>query len=150
LAINFTVPSFAQQTADPQTMQQIRAFAAKFDEAINKHDPVAVAALYTQGGVNAFHQTSHGRQNIEKSYAYDFQRWHPYNHITTVNRLNAIGNEVRATGRWSGSASARDTDFPSNSEGYFTWIIVREGDTWKIRKSTFSESQGPSTANSAN
>jgi hypothetical protein len=55
--------------------------------------------------------------------------------------------------RPEGGAGARAPEtpiFPSNSEGYFTWIIVREGDTWKIRKSTFSESQGPSTANSAN
>ena len=152
LAISFAVPSIAQQkdTADPRIAQQIRALTIKYDAALNNHDAAAVAALYTQDGVNAFHQTSHGRQAIEKSYAYDFQRWHPYNHITTVNRLNAIGNEVRATGRRSGSASARDTDFPSNNEGYYHWIIVREGDTWKIRKSSFSESQGPSTANSAN
>jgi uncharacterized protein (TIGR02246 family) len=152
LAIGFTAPTLAQQkdTVDPQIVQQIRALTIRYDAALNNHDAAAVAALYTQDGVNAFHQTSHGRQAFEKSYAYDFQRWHPYNHITTVNRLNAIGNEVRATGRWSGSASARDTDFPSNIEGYFHWIIVREGDTWKIRKSNFSESQGPSTANSAN
>jgi hypothetical protein len=35
---------------------------------------------------------------------------------------------------WTGSASARDTDFPSNTEGYFHWIIVHEGDTWEDPK----------------
>ena len=98
LAISFALPTFAQQkdTVDPQIAQQIRAFAAKFDEAFNKNDAVAVAALYTEDGVHAFHKTSYGRQNIEKSYAHDFQRWHPKNHVVTIDRLNAVGNDANA------------------------------------------------------
>jgi hypothetical protein len=54
-AINFGLPAFAEQkdTVDPQIAQQIRVLAAKYDEAINKHDAAAVAALYAQDGGNA-------------------------------------------------------------------------------------------------
>jgi type II secretory pathway pseudopilin PulG len=48
LAISFALPTFAQQkdTVDPKIEQQIRALAQKYDEAINKHDSVAIASLY--------------------------------------------------------------------------------------------------------
>ena len=49
-AIGFALPAFAQQkdTVDPQTAQQIRALRIKFDEAFNRNDAAAVAALYTE------------------------------------------------------------------------------------------------------
>jgi hypothetical protein len=50
-AIGFAWPTSAQQTLDPTIEQQIRALAQKYDEAINNHDPGAVAALYTHDGV---------------------------------------------------------------------------------------------------
>src|SRR5208283_1689022 len=51
LATGFVLPTFAQDTADPKTAQQIHALAAKFNEVFNKHDPAAVAALYTEDAV---------------------------------------------------------------------------------------------------
>jgi hypothetical protein len=50
LAISFAAPTFGQQkdTADPQTAQQIRALRIKFDEAFNRNDAAAVAALYAE------------------------------------------------------------------------------------------------------
>src|SRR5208337_1574950 len=97
LAISFALPAFAQQkdTADPQIAEQIRMLAVKFDEAFNKHDPAAIAELYTEDGVNVFNGTAHGRQAIEKSYAQDFQSWQSNNHFTKIDRLIAVGNEVR-------------------------------------------------------
>jgi uncharacterized protein (TIGR02246 family) len=137
----------AQQTIDPKIEQQIRALAAKFDEAFNKNDAVAVASLYTENGVNAFHTTSYGRQKIEKSYAHDFERWHPKNHILQITRLDAVGQNVRAIGRWSQTHVSDINRAPMYEEGYFTWIIVREGDTWKIRRSTFGEKSDPFSTN---
>jgi uncharacterized protein (TIGR02246 family) len=104
LAIIFLVPVFAQQkdTVDPQVAEQIRALAAKYDAAFNRNDAAAVAALYTEDGVQVFRGTSHGRQAIEKAYAkYDFQRCRFNNRLITVDRLNGVGNDVRAIGRWS-------------------------------------------------
>jgi ketosteroid isomerase-like protein len=104
-AIGIAAPTFAQQkdTVDPQIAQQIRALAVKFDAAFNNHDAAAVAALYTEDGVNVFRGTSHGRQAVEKSYAHDFQSWHPNSRVTKVDRVIAVGNEVRLRGSWSQS-----------------------------------------------
>jgi hypothetical protein len=69
LAIGFASPTFSQQenTVDPKTAQEIRSLATKYDEAFNKQDPAAVAALYTEDAVYvAHHGTFHGRQAIEK------------------------------------------------------------------------------------
>ena len=79
LAISFALPAFAQQKdrVDPKIDQQIRLLAAKYDEAINRRDADAVAALYAQDGVWVTHDgTFHGRQAIEKGYAQlDFKSW---------------------------------------------------------------------------
>jgi Domain of unknown function (DUF4440) len=51
--INFVVPAFAQEkdTVDPQTRQQVETAAMKYDEAFNKNDAAAVAALFTQDAI---------------------------------------------------------------------------------------------------
>jgi len=53
LAISFALPAFAQEkeTVDPQIRQQLDALAKKFDEASNKADAAALAALFTQDAV---------------------------------------------------------------------------------------------------
>jgi nuclear transport factor 2 (NTF2) superfamily protein len=104
LAIGFIFPTFARQkdAIDPKIDQQIRALASKFDEAYNKNDPAAVAALYTEDAVrfNADNLRFHGRKAIEKSFAdVDFKRWHSYNFFTNVDRVTAVRNQVRSNGR---------------------------------------------------
>jgi uncharacterized protein (TIGR02246 family) len=140
LAINFALPTFAQQkdTVDPKIAQQIRVLAAKFDEAFNKNDADAVAALYTE---DAFYGTPHGgfhgRQAIEEDYArHSFQNYHANSLFITVDRAIAVGNEVHATGRWS--ASYQQWGGGSiQADGHRSWVFVREGDTWKIRRDTY-------------
>jgi hypothetical protein len=102
-AIGLALPTLAQQkdTVDPQIVQQIRTLASKYDAAFNNNDAAAVAALYTEDGAHGWHATSHGQRAIEKSYALDFQSWHPRSRFTTVGRVSAVGNEVRLSGRWS-------------------------------------------------
>jgi uncharacterized protein (TIGR02246 family) len=145
LAITFTALVFAQQkdTLDPKIEQQIRALTSKYDNAINRHDAAAVAALYTQDGISGtsgmpHFGNFHGRQAIEKGYAQFLQSYRMNNHITSVDRVSAVGNEIRSTGRWS----AIDYDYgtPTNHEGYYSSIVVSEGGTWKIRKSSFTQS----------
>ena len=79
--------------------------AADYDAAINRHDPAAAAALYTQDAVRTTAMndgTFHGREAIEKSYAkYNFERWQVHNYFTKVYRLTAAGNEVRSAGTCS-------------------------------------------------
>ena len=144
LSIGFALPAFAQQkdTVDPKTDQQIRVLAAKYDEAYNKHDSVAVAALYTEDGVYATrHGTYHGRRAIEKGLAKDeFQHWRTQNIVKTVDRVIADGNEVRVRGTWSLNYQRNPFDTLRNADGTFSWVMVREGDTWKIRRDTVSAS----------
>jgi uncharacterized protein (TIGR02246 family) len=147
LALSLALPSFAQQTVDPKVGQQIRALASNFDAACNRNDAAAVAALYTNDGVTVLPWGGgfHGRQAIEKGFAGVFQSWHPTNQISKFDRLRAAGNEVRSNGRWS-HTTYETGGAPSNRVGSFVWIIVREGDTWKIRKGTFWDT----TSQSAN
>jgi uncharacterized protein (TIGR02246 family) len=138
LAIGFTISTFAQDTVDPKIIQQIRAFETKFDEAFNKNDAAAVAALYTE---DAFYGTPHGgfhgRQAIEEDYArHSFQNYHANSLFITVDRAIAVGNEVHAAGRWS--ASYQQWGGGSiQADGHRSWVFVREGDTWKIRRFTY-------------
>ena len=105
LAISFAIPTFAQKkdTIDPKVEQQVRVLAAKYDEAINRRDAAAVAALYAQDGVWVTHDGAfHGRQAIEKGYAQlDFKSWQIGNYFTMVDRVIQVGNDVHSTGRWS-------------------------------------------------
>jgi uncharacterized protein (TIGR02246 family) len=144
LAVIFTAPVFAQQkdTVDPKIEQQIRALMSKYDNA-NSHDAAAVAALYTQDGVSGtsgmpHFGNFHGRQAIEKGYAQFLQGYRMNNHITSVDRVSAVGNEIRSTGRWS--AVDYDYGIPTNHEGYYSSIVVTEGGNLKIRKSSFTQS----------
>ena len=138
LSIGFASPTFAQQvnTVDPRTSQEVRALAMMYDEAINKQDPAAVAAFYTEDAVYvAHHGTFHGRQAIEKTYAGYFQHWHSIHYVSTVNRLIAVGNEVRAFGTWS-SAFQDTNGVPGEDRGHYRWLLVRKGFIWKIRTNT--------------
>src|ERR1700690_1956488 len=86
--ICFAVPVFAQNTADSEIVQQrdllgvpkaIDEFGVlnlKLEEAFNKNDASAIAALFTEDGILvAPDGTYGGRQAIEKRYADTFQRW---------------------------------------------------------------------------
>jgi uncharacterized protein (TIGR02246 family) len=145
LAIGSVLPAFAQQkdTVDPQIAQQIGALAAKFDEAYNRHDSTAVAAFYTEDAVKVTpHGTFSGRQAIEKDLVKnDFQQYQANDLVLKVNQVNAVGNDVRALGTWSISfQEGSHAGERSHAGGHFSWTIVREGDTWQIRRSTVDES----------
>jgi uncharacterized protein (TIGR02246 family) len=143
LATGFVLPAFAQQkdTVDPKTEQQIRALTMKHDDAINRHDAGGVAALYTEDGVGQIPESrvspGHGRQGIEKAYAHWFKNWQIGNYVTTVDRVIAAGNEIRSFGTWSDNFKG-NYGVTQSFEGHYSWVAVREGDTWKIRRSTYS------------
>jgi uncharacterized protein (TIGR02246 family) len=135
----FVLPTVAQQknTVNPNIAQQIRFLAVKYDEAMNKHDADAIAALYTEDAVRASDWgTFRGRQSIEKSYGeYDFHRWPVSNFFTTVNRVFMVRNEVRSIGKWSG-VFMNHSGGHDNDGGFYSWVLVREADNWKIRQNT--------------
>jgi len=148
LAISLAMPTFAQQKdmVDPKIVQQVRALAMKYEEAYNKHDATAVAALFTEDGVRVTPTgTWYGRPAVEKSLAkYDFQIWRVTDLYKRFDRIIAVGSEVRASGIWT--STYQDDAFTKQDDGHFSWVLVRESDTWKIRRETNSESNFHATA----
>jgi uncharacterized protein (TIGR02246 family) len=153
--ICFALPAIAQNTADSKIIVQQRdllgvakalgefdELGLKLDEAYNKNDASAVAALFTEDGVLlAQDGMFFGRQAIEKRYADIFQQWP----ITTFSdqrcQLNAIDNAVWSVGEsWS---TLHSEEGPKFEKGYWSAIYVREGDDWKIRMLTISERPQP-------
>src|SRR5258708_853614 len=128
LAIGFAVPVAAQEqnTVDPEVRQQIEAVLMKFGEAFNKHDPAAMAALYTQDAIRLqswWAKGDLGQQAIEKSYA-DMLASIPGEFVGQVVQVYTIGNDMCVLTKDSEGALWK---------GYKTWICVRDADTWKIR-----------------
>ena len=137
LVISLVLPTFAQEkdTVDPRTMQQIRALTMKYEEAYNSHDPAAVAALYTEDGsfVTTHNGVKHGREAIAKHCEkIEFQLWHANNLVKTIDRVIAVGDEIRVFGRWN--CTFKDDAYTRNVEGHYSWICVRQGDAWEFRK----------------
>jgi uncharacterized protein (TIGR02246 family) len=127
LAISLAVPTFAQQqdTVDPKTAEQVRALAAKYDEACNKNDAAAVASLITEGAIWITpHGTFSGRQAIQNYYAdYSFNRYHINEVSTKCDQVNQFGDHVDAIGTWS--CSFQDGfGHTKHVKGHFTWVIL--------------------------
>jgi uncharacterized protein (TIGR02246 family) len=157
LVIRFAVPVLAQQkdTADPRMVQQrdllgvakaiddFGALSLKLDEAFNKNDASAIAALFTEDGILAASDGMFiGRQAIEKRYADIFQRWP----ITTFSgqryQLNAIDNAVWSVGEWWSTIQSETG--PKFEGGYWSAIYIHEGNAWKMRLLTVSGRPKPS------
>src|SRR5215469_17241041 len=107
LAISFALPTFAQQkdVVDPEARQQIEAALMKFDDAFNKHDASAIAALYTPyaiqvGNWSDSDDTVSGQQAIEKTYAAEFAS-SPVEFAGKLVQVYAIGNQMSAISEWS-------------------------------------------------
>jgi uncharacterized protein (TIGR02246 family) len=150
LAIGLVLPVIAQQedSVDPKIAEQIRAFTMKYEEALNEHDAAAAAAFFTEDAVWRTPQgTFYGRRAIEKRLAsYHFQQWHVQNEVINVDRVIAVGNEIRAIGTWSNTVQGPDGR-TNAYEGHFTSVLVFEGDAllggnaWKIRMNTYDQSK---------
>ncbi len=57
-------------------------------------------------------------------------------YATVVNEAIAAENEVRATGTWSDTFEEPSTG-TIYAEGTYSWVLLHEGDTWRIRESTY-------------
>ena len=129
--IGFVLPAFAQQkdTVDPRIVEQrdllgdVKALAEfgelsqKLDEAYNKNDAAAVAALFTEDAILvAPDGMFSGRQVIEKRYEDTFQRWPitDFNGRRERRHLNAIDNAVWSAGQWAST-------FQSQTGPVFAW-----------------------------
>jgi uncharacterized protein (TIGR02246 family) len=141
LAGSFALPTFAQ--VDPKVDQQIRALAAKYDQSFNRSDSGGIGALYTDDAVRVtVHGTFRRREAIAREYAErSFRQYQSTDHVFKVDRIVAVGDDVRVTGKWK--CAIHDTDGKNKHiDGHYSWILVRQGDSWKIRKDTADEGTG--------
>jgi uncharacterized protein (TIGR02246 family) len=140
LSIDLTAPALAQQkdTIDPQVAEQIRALTARYDEAFNKNDATALGALFSEDAVlSGLHGKFKGRQAIENFHSQQvFARWHANNRVTAVDRVVSVSDEVNSSGRWSETVQSNGS---KNIGGTYSWVLIRDGDSWKIRVATCSE-----------
>ena len=140
LAIGIASATFAQQkdTVDPQVAEQVRAFTMKYDEAFNKNDATALGSLFSEDAVlSGLHGRFNGRQAIENFHSQQvFGRWHVNNRVTTVDRVVSMSDEVSSSGRWSETVQSNGS---KNVGGTYSWVLIRDGDSWKIRMATYSE-----------
>jgi uncharacterized protein (TIGR02246 family) len=161
LAISFALPAIAQEkdTPSPRIVQQrdllgnVKAIAEfgdlhrKLDEAYDKNDAAAVAALFTEDGLFvAPDGMFSGRHDIEIRHAEAFQK----SPITDFNcsrerrHLDAIDNAVWSAGQWASTSQSQTG--PVFAWGCWTAIYVREGDAWKFRMLTLSEHPRPAAS----
>ena len=139
LATGFVVPAFAQEkdTVDPQIRQQLEALSKKFDDASNKADAAALAALFTQDAVEVGPDGPvYGREALEKRYSDMFQKWHPTDHLNTIERVYMLGKDTCMIIKWSWGGQ----------KGYVTTINVHEGDNWLFRIATVNITPPPKPA----
>jgi len=140
LATSFVMPAFTQEKeeanpfpfrpipASPQTVQQLEAIILKFDEAANKHDGAAAAALFTAKAIDVTPLgVFSGREAIEKYYTDVFQRFQLADHVNKIGYVYTLGGDLCAIGGYTTKANG-------NAAGcYRATVFTRDGDTWKIR-----------------
>jgi ketosteroid isomerase-like protein len=154
LATSLALPTFAQQTStpDPLLRQVADALSKKFNEAWNNNDAAALAALFTKDAVLVNNTGPiYGREAIEKQYADLFKQMHFSNHIATPDRysphiIGTTGNELWWNGEYSVTIQGQ-TGGPIQAKGYWTSIVVREGDVWKDRMQIWNAAPPPAPSN---
>jgi ketosteroid isomerase-like protein len=146
LAISLVSPPIAQPKepiADPQTTQKIRAISQAYNEAANRNDAAAVAALFIQDAVLVTDRAViHGRPAIEKWYADLFQALQPKELIgkpegEAPHLIGTAGDAAYETGEWSETGQDENGE-PTQLSGYFSAVDVREGEDWKILVLTYN------------
>jgi uncharacterized protein (TIGR02246 family) len=145
LAISFALPTFAQQkeTVDPKLGEAQAAFGKKFSEAYNNNDAAAVAAFYADDAVIVTdREPVYGRQAIDKYFERLFQNVHFSNYLAKADPARGIrkgmaDNEMWSNGEWSATIQVKGAN-PEERKGHWSSIKVLEGDTWKIKMTTFN------------
>ena len=153
LAISFALPTFAQEKeeanpflyrailASPQLAQQLDAINRQLDEAFNKHDAVAVAALFTTNAtLVAPLGIFSGRDGIEKYFTEVFQRFNPSDQLTKISYVYAFAEDLCAIG---GRSVTANPGYPLQGGGYLICVYTRVRDTWKIRVEVDKYMTGP-------
>ena len=111
---------------DPEVRQQIEAVLTQFDEAYNKNDAAATAALFAQDAVRILSWESEGglasgQQAIEKRYRATFAAPTPLD--SKIIQMFPVGSDICAIMEYK---------IPT-WKGHVITLFGRDADDWKIR-----------------
>jgi uncharacterized protein (TIGR02246 family) len=134
--------------ADPQIIQKVNALIQKNDEALNKNDAAAYAAIYAEDAVFVTDVGPvYGRKAIEKWFADAFQHWHYKNCLSKPDQncphtIGTAGNEAWTHGDWTQTLQEQNGD-SIQVGGYWGAVAVREGDEWRFQMLTWNITPAP-------
>ena len=150
-AVGAALPTIAQEkeeanpfpfraiAASPQIAQQLEPINSQLDEAVNNHDAIAVAALFTANAtLVAPRGTFSGRDGIAKYETDVFQRFNPSDQITKISYVYAFADDLCAIGGWTVTVNGAN-----RGGGYLIRVYTRVRDTWKIRLQVDKYPTGP-------
>ena len=133
-----------KDAADQQILQQLEAKRKDYDERVNNNDAAAVAALFTEDAIFVTESgLFYGRQGVENLYAewFDAPGWHISDYIGKIdpNSIHFLGTTdyVMLGGKWSETYQV-EGEKPFQLQGYWSWIVTRVRDDWKIRLLTYN------------
>jgi uncharacterized protein (TIGR02246 family) len=124
---------------DVNALDELSAVSLKYEDACNKKDTAALAALFTHDAICVTPQgLLFGREAIEKASADEFDRSAETSHFYQTDQLNAIGNGAWSVGQWWRTLQREQG--PVFARGYWSALFVREAHGWKLRLLMFNES----------
>jgi ketosteroid isomerase-like protein len=130
ILLSAAIPASAQQYDPPAGGEAYQKVQSEFAEAYNRKDVAAMAAFFSENGVRITPSgIFRGREAIRR----ELQRvidmgLHDYSVRRTVSRLE--GNMVFNAGEWQATIGDQQL------RGYYSALLVREGDDVKIVEET--------------
>ncbi|MBV8094018.1 MAG: SgcJ/EcaC family oxidoreductase [Acetobacteraceae bacterium] len=131
LLVGLAAPALAQQDAAERPHQVVDALTTKLAQAYNSHDAAGVASLYTEDGVYITPEgIVQGRDAIRKTIEDELKTGG--NLTIKVSLARAYGDAIWSAGEWSEAYSGE------SDHGYWSYVVVRQGDDYKIRYDTYN------------
>jgi uncharacterized protein (TIGR02246 family) len=129
----------AQQVSEVDALVSTGSVLNAWSTASLKKDAHSAAALFTEDAIRVTPQgIITGRAAIEKSLDAGFKVFTPDSGSADQAGI-LLGEGIMArVGTWSGTYNGANG--PMHQKGYWSAMLVREGDTWKIRQETFNVS----------
>ena len=131
LLVGLAATALAQQNAAEKPEQVVNGLTTKLAKAYNSHDAAAVASLYTENGVYVTpERIVQGRDAIRKTIEDELKTGGKLTIKVTLART--FGNAIWSAGEWNEAYDGQ------SDHGYWSYIVKREGNDYKIRYDTYN------------
>ncbi len=134
LIVGMHSPALAQ-AADGEA--QIKRIAANWERAWNKHDMKLLAGLFTEDAdfVNVGAKHWRGRKEIQEQHTARLSQFLESTYKTKKVTIHFLKPDIALVHvDWALTGDKEPDGTPRQSrEGVFTWVVVKQGETWRIR-----------------